>query len=174
MKRIIIDMDDVLADTTQKIIDRFNLINNESICKEQFEDSDFYTYVRQEKYLSYRDVLYEPGFFLNLEVFPDAQEIVKKLTEKYEVFIVSAATEFPNSLSEKQEWLNKYFPFISWERMVFCGDKTVIKGDIMIDDHERNFAGFEGFKLLYHSPHNTLVRGFKRVKNWKEIYEILQ
>ena len=174
MKRLIIDMDDVLADASQGIIDHFNKINNENISKEQFEDSDFYTFIRQEKYISYRDVLYEVGFFRDLEVFPDAQAIVEELSKKYEIFIVSAATEFPQSLSEKQEWLSKHFPFISWKNIVFCGDKSIIKGDIMIDDHARNFDGFEGYKLLFHSPHNTLVKGFKRVKNWKEIYELLR
>lgn len=174
MKRLIIDMDDVLADTGAKILRLFNEKNNESITKEFFEDKDFYTYIKQEHFVSFRDQLFEPGFFSDLEVFPDAQEVVEKLSEKYEIYIVSAAVEFPNSLIEKYNWLSVYFPFISWRNIVFCGDKSIVHGDIMIDDHERNFANFEGEKLLFHAMHNTQVQGYKRVKDWKDIYEILK
>ena len=172
-KRLIIDMDDVLADTGAKILRIFNERNNQNLTKDFFEDKDFYSYVRQSHFDSYRNELFEPGFFSDLETFPDSVEVVKALHEKYEVFVVSAATEFPNSLTEKVRWLERHFPFISWRNMVFCGDKSIVHGDIMIDDHARNFDKFEGEKLLFHSMHNTQVEGYRRVRDWKEIYEIL-
>ncbi len=167
-------MDDVLADTGAKILRIFNERNNESLTKDFFEDKDFYAYIKQEQFKTYRDLLFQPGFFSDLEVFPHAQEVVKTLSEKYEIFIVSAAVEFPNSLLEKYNWLRLYFPFIPWTHMVFCGDKSIVHGDIMIDDHSRNFKNFEGEKLLFHSMHNTQENTYKRVKDWKEIYEILK
>ncbi|WP_367913323.1 5'-3'-deoxyribonucleotidase [Leadbetterella sp. DM7] len=173
-KRLIIDMDDVLADTGAKILRIFNERNHLNLTKEFFEGKDFYAYVRQSHFITYRDELFKPGFFTDLEVFPDSVEVVKALSEKYEVFIVSAATEFPNSLTEKVNWLFLHFPFISWQNMVFCGDKSIVHGDIMIDDHARNFEHFEGEKLLFHSMHNTLTEGYRRVNDWKEIYEILK
>jgi 5'-nucleotidase len=174
MKRLIIDMDDVLADTGAKILQIFNDTNNLNVTKEYFEDKDFYATIKSDQYVSYRDRLFEPGFFRDLEVFPDAKEVVKELYEKYEIYIVSAAMEFPTSLYDKYEWMAEHFPYISWRNIVFCGDKSIVHGEIMIDDHARNFANFEGEKLLFHSMHNTQVQGYKRVKNWKEIYEILK
>lgn len=173
-KRLIIDMDDVLADASGKILRIFNERNNLDLNKDFFEDKEFYPYVRQSHFISYRDELFKPGFFTDLEVFPDAVEVVKSLSEKYEVFIVSAATEFPNSLTEKVRWLELHFPFISWQNMVFCGDKSIVRGDVMIDDHARNFEKFAGEKLLFHSIHNTQTPGHRRVRNWKEVYEILK
>lgn len=112
-----------------------------------------------------------PGFFLDLPVIEGSQEVVEKLNKKYELFIVSAATEFPQSLSEKQVWLNKFFPFIGWEQMVFCGWKTIIKADIMIDDHFKNLDHFEGHTLLFNQPHNQLADPGRhlRVFSWEEI-----
>jgi 5'(3')-deoxyribonucleotidase len=43
------------------------------------------------------------------------------LNNKYELYIVSAGMEFPNSLREKYDWLAEAFPFISWEQIVLCG-----------------------------------------------------
>lgn len=172
--RLILDMDDVLADTSAKILAVFNERNGLQLDKNYFEDKNFYELVHSGQYHSYRDALYEPGFFRDIAVFEDAVEVVKALQEKYEIFVVSAATEFPNSLGEKIEWLAEHFPFVTWQNIVFCGDKSIVHGDIMIDDHARNFTHFQGRKLLYHSLHNTQVQGYERVKTWKEIYEILK
>ena len=78
----------------------------------------------------------------------DCIEGLKYLNDKYNVLIVSSATEFPGSLIEKQEWLNEHFPFITWQQMIFCGRKDSIKGDIMIDDHPKNLSFFSGVKVL--------------------------
>ncbi len=169
--RLLIDMDDVLADTGAKILDVFNQRNGLQLEKSFFEDKHFYEYIKGHN--SYRDALYEPGFFRDIKVFPDAIDVVKELNEKFEVYIVSAATEFPLSLTEKMEWLDEHFPFISWRNRVFCGDKSIVHGDIMIDDHARNFENFSGRKILFHSMHNTQVQGYERVKSWREIRELI-
>lgn len=174
MKRLIVDMDDVLADTCARILEVFNERNDLDLTKEFFEDKEFYPYVKQPGYVSYRDALDQPGFFRNLSVMPDSQEVLKELAEKYEIFVVSAALEFPNSLREKYDWLEEYFPFITWKNLVLCGDKRVVHGDVMIDDHSRNFEYFGGMKLLYHTMQNTQETGHRRVRSWKEIYQILK
>jgi 5'(3')-deoxyribonucleotidase len=88
------------------------------------------------------------------------------------VFIVSAATEFPNSLEDKQAWLGDHFPFISWTNIMFCGHK-IVNTDIMIDDRTKNFTRFNGRKLLFTSPHNVKLTEYERVNNWKEVAEKL-
>jgi 5'(3')-deoxyribonucleotidase len=116
-----------------------------------------------------------PGFFRNAPVMEGCQQVVRKLNEQYKIFIVSAAMEFPNSLTEKQAWLNEHFPFITWQQMVFCGSKEIIKADIMIDDHFKNLNFFSGETILYTQPHNRLadVMQHKRVENWQQIETLL-
>ena len=168
--RLIIDMDDVLADASSKILSIFNEINETNIEPSFFDDKSFYDYVNSPKFKPYIKYIYEPGFFSDLKVFPNAQEVVKELSEKHEVFIVSAATEFPNSLKEKYDWMKEYFPFISWQNFVLCGDKSIVRGDIMIDDHEKNLINFKGEKILFDAQHNKLVKGYLRLNNWREIH----
>ncbi len=57
-----------------------------------------------------------------------SQEVLKEINKKYDLFVVSAAMEFPQSLSEKLSWLKNHFPFLTWKQIVFCGSKTVVHG----------------------------------------------
>ncbi len=116
-----------------------------------------------------------PGFFRDAPVVADSQQILARLNSVYEVFIVSAATEFPLSLAEKQSWLNEHFPFITWEQMVFCGSKQIIDADIMIDDHFKNLDYFRGKTFLFTQPHNQLASAGRhiRVNSWMEIERLL-
>jgi 5'-nucleotidase len=169
-KRIIIDMDDVLADASTKILNIFNSLNGTNFNKEFFEDKSFYEFTGQSQYKSYIDSIHEPGFFVDLSVITNAIEVVKELNETHNVYVVSAATEFPNSLKEKYDWMQKYFPFISWRNFVLCGDKSIINGDVMIDDHVKNLVTFKGETLLFNAMHNYTITGYNRVDTWLDIH----
>jgi len=81
--------------------------------------------------------------------------------------------EFPNSLKEKHIWLEKNFPYILWKNMILCGDKSILKGDILIDDHLKNLSVFDGQTILFDAIHNRKTEGHQRVKSWKEVADIL-
>jgi len=85
------------------------------------------------------------------------------------------ATEFPLSLTDKQLWLNEHFPFISWRQVVFCGNKNLIRADLMIDDHFKNLDNFDGETIMFIQPHNinSTDHLHKTVNSWKEIEKLL-
>ena len=59
--------------------------------------------------------------------------------------------------------------------MVFCGDKNIIKADIMIDDHPKNLDPFSGKTIMFTQPHNLLLNStlHKRADSWTEIEKLL-
>ena len=174
MKRIAIDMDDVLADTSIKIISEINKRLNKSYSMHELLSNDALKMEFYQDYLAHNSFLKEPGFFLDLPVKENAVEIVKELGKHYEIFIVSAATEFPESLKEKLSWLEEHFPFISWTHVVFCGHKYMIQADYLIDDHEKNLKTFStGTPLLFSALHNLHIEGYERVNSWNEIANLL-
>lgn len=173
MQRLLIDMDDVMADTSQKIINMVNETFGTTYTKEMLISDPKIKEEYQAKYLTQRHRLWDKGFFRDIHLMPDAQEVIGELYKKYEIFIVSAATEFPNSMSEKLEWLEDYFPYIGWSHTVFCGHKWMIKADYIIDDHEKNLINFTGKGLLFDAPHNQHIVDFQRVNSWKHIETIL-
>ncbi|MEO6637783.1 MAG: 5'(3')-deoxyribonucleotidase [Ginsengibacter sp.] len=170
MKRIAIDMDGVLADVYSQFIRMHADEFGEQLVLEDLEGK-----AEDEAFPGLRKHVNSPGFFRSAPLIAGCQEQVRILNEKYKIFIVSAAMEFPGSLTEKQSWLNEHFPFITWQQMVFCGSKDIINCDIMIDDHFKNLDYFSGETILFTQPHNKLAdsKRHKRVNNWQEINSML-
>ena len=171
-QRIAIDMDEVIADTIEKFIRLYRREHNIEITLPMLYGKEFRDALPEELYNTTRKYVNDPGFFRDIPVMPDSQRVVKELSEKYEVFIVTAAMEFRNSLIDKYDWLAEHFPFISWTHIIFCGLK-IVNVDIFIDDRSRNFVDFEGRKLLYSSPHNLEINEFERVSTWLEVADKL-
>jgi len=170
--RLAIDMDEVIADTIDKFITLYKREHNIDIPLSQMHGKEFRDMLPTELAGTNRKYINELGFFRDIKVIPDSQHVVKELCQKYDVFIVSAATEFKNSLIDKMDWLEEHFPFISWTNIIFCGRK-IVDVDIFIDDRIRNFTDFEGRKLLYTSPHNVTITDYERVNNWQEVAQKL-
>ncbi len=170
MERIAIDMDGVLADVSEQ----FFLYDERDFGKRRNLE-EVTGKLESIAFPKCREYVFTKGFFRTAPVMKESQDILSELNKRYEVFIVSAATEFPHSLSEKYEWLNEHFPFITWQQMVFCGAKTIIEADMMIDDHFKNLDHFKGITFLFSQPHNFLQNAgrHRRVSSWKEIADIL-
>ena len=64
--------------------------------------------------------------------------------------------------------------FISWKNIIFCGDKSVIGTDYMIDDHVRNLDCCKGKTFLFTAGHNKAVDRHTRVNNWNEVIRLLK
>jgi 5'(3')-deoxyribonucleotidase len=170
MKKIAIDMDGVLANVFEQFV-KYDAAETGIIKTIQ----DAIGKDEHEPFPNAAKYLHTPGFFRHLPVMPGSKEVMEELNKNYEVFIVSAATEFPQCLTEKQAWLNEHFPFIGWQQMVFCGIKTIIKADIMIDDNFRNLDPFEGKTILFNQPHTQLVNPGRhtRVFSWYDVEDLL-
>lgn len=166
--RIAIDMDEVLADPIHKFIQLYNRDHQVPLDLIIKPGTEIFQNVPAEINQKWFEYINEKGFFRDLPVIDGAVEAVQKLQENYEVYIVSAAMEFKNSLEDKFDWLQEHFPFISWKQIIFCGEK-IVDVDIMIDDRIKNFADFKGRPLLFTSPHNVLITEYERVDNWKQV-----
>jgi 5'-nucleotidase len=111
-----------------------------------------------------------PGFFASLKMIEGSRDALELLSQHTRIYIVSAATEYPNSLCEKFDWLAANFPFLDWRQIVLCGDKSIIRAEYMIDDNIHHLRRFEGEKILFDSPHNRKVPdAVHRVRNWNDV-----
>ncbi len=91
------------------------------------------------------------GFFLNLEPIPDALESYKKLGEFYDMWILTRPS-VPNPLcyTEKRVWIEKHLGIETCDRLIISPDKTLFKGDYLIDDNIHK--GFEGEMIQIGTP----------------------
>jgi 5'(3')-deoxyribonucleotidase len=169
MKRIAVDMDEVLADALSEHLVRYNRDHGEAITKDQLEGKWLWDIVSADRHARLEGYLRSEDFFEDLPVLENSQEVLAKLSQHYEIFIATAAMEFPNSFGPKYRWLRRHFPFIPPTHFVFCGDKSILLADYLIDDTFRHFERFKGQGILFSAPHNAAVTGFRRVGSWREI-----
>ncbi|KPV43419.1 5' nucleotidase, NT5C type [Alicyclobacillus ferrooxydans] len=168
MKRIAIDMDEVIADFAGKHIKLYNALFSDSLTTSDLEGHRLWT-LRPHQAKDILEILNDPMFFRDLDVIEGSQEVIAELSEQYEIFIATAAMERPSSFAAKFEWLKEHFPFLSDSNFVFCGDKSIIHADYLIDDSVRHFKRFVGQGILYSAPHNIHETGYVRVKDWEEV-----
>jgi 5'(3')-deoxyribonucleotidase len=166
MKRILIDMDEVIAEVYPKFLDIYEQEFGRRPEQAEFWGKKIYDMPGAERI---REYLHHPGFFADLPVIQDSQDVIRELMDNYEVFINSAAMEFRHSLQEKYDWLQMHFPFIPFKNVIFCGDKRALRGDYMIDDHTKNLRSFQGTPLLFTASHNAFETEFIRVNSWQEV-----
>ena len=169
-QRLIVDMDGVLADVYEQFL---NYEEIETGIRQPIED--LYGKPEEIAFKNMGKYVLSKGFFRNTPVLEGSIPALYRLNKQYELFVVSAAVEFPQSMEEKYYWLCEHFSFISWEQMIFCGLKSAVKGDIMIDDHFKNLDSFDGRTILFTQPHNYGLenKNHTRVFNWQEVLDLL-
>ena len=168
-KRICVDMDEVMADAIAEHLIRYNRDHNVNLTKEDLRGKRFWQVVPAPHHDALDDYLRAEDFFANLDVMPDAPRVLAEMQRHYEIFIASAAMEVPSSFNPKFRWLQRHFPTLPHTHIVFCGDKSILRADYLIDDNPRQLAAFSGEGILYDAPHNAAVTGYTRVHNWLEI-----
>jgi 5'(3')-deoxyribonucleotidase len=162
-------MDEVMADTLAEHLRRYNQTFDEEVTPQDLAGKGLWAVTPADRQQQLRAFLDAEDFFEDLALIPDAQEVLQQLSSGFEIFIATQAMVVPNSLGPKYRWLQRHFPFIPPTHYVFCGNKSILRADYLIDDQPRNLIHFEGKGLLYTAPHNLTVTGFTRVDNWKQI-----
>jgi 5'(3')-deoxyribonucleotidase len=162
-------MDEVMADTLAEHLRRYNQEFDENVTAGDLVGKGLWEVTPEDRQHQLRAFLDAEDFFEDLPLIPDAQEVLKLLSDRFEVYIASQAMAVPNSLGPKYRWLQRHFPFISPTHYVFCGNKSILRADYLIDDQPRNLQRFEGQGLLYTAPHNLNATGFVRVNHWQEV-----
>lgn len=169
---ICVDMDEVIADALAEHLHRYNRDFRERITRADLQGQWLWDFVPPERQQALSEYLMSEDFFAVLRVMPHAQRVLERLQSRYEIYIATAAMEVPSSFNAKFEWLKKYFPFIPASHIVFCGNKSILRGDYLIDDNPRQLRLFQGEGILFSSPANANVTGFRRVHNWLEVEEL--
>src|ERR1700739_3789108 len=156
-------MDEVMADTLGEHLRRYNQAFEEEVTLDDLAGKGIWEIAPADRQKELRAFLDAEDFFEDLALMPGAQEVLKCLSTRFELFIATQAMTVPNSLGPKYRWLQRHFPFIPPTNYVFCGNKCILRADYLIDDLPRNLQRFEGKGLLYSAPHNLAATAYTRV-----------
>ncbi|MFK8056505.1 MAG: 5'(3')-deoxyribonucleotidase [Saprospiraceae bacterium] len=171
MKTIAIDMDEVIADIIRKFQDLFEAAHGRRLTDAELDGKKVY---QIPEAMEIRKELFKKGFFRDLELIPGALEGVEFLRKHYKIYFVTAAMEFRNSFEDKYDWLFEHLPWVDWKHIVFCGDKSIIATDYLLDDHAKNLSTFSGTPLLFDALHNRAETRFRRLTGWNEVIQFFQ
>lgn len=164
-------MDEVIADLMPKFYQLFEAQTGRKADPILLEGKKIYALEGGE---GLREAIYERGWFRDLPFIDGAAETLDWLRQHYSIYFVSAAMEFRNSLEDKYDWLHERLPWVSWRQIVFCGDKSLIHTDYLIDDHAFNLETFRGTPLLFDALHNRGETRFTRLDSWAHVREYFE
>jgi len=166
--RLAIDMDEVIADAHPFQAAWFRENFGYEWSPEQIETGAWHSLVTADHAEAMEAALHDGKMFGAFAPMAGSQDALRRLMERYDVFITTAAMEYPASCGPKFAWLQEHFPFIPRLNIVFCGDKSILAADLLVDDNVRHFARFQGQGVLFSAPHNANVEWPVRVSGWAE------
>jgi 5'(3')-deoxyribonucleotidase len=128
---LFIDMDGVLVNFYQGV-------------KSNYPDFDTYPLERQRQITS--ELSARSGFFTSLEPMEGAVDAFRKLSEKFDVYILSTPDWFGvTSWTEKRIWVEQHLGDLAFKRLILSHNKGLFSGRALIDDRLRNGVGnFKG------------------------------
>ncbi len=116
----------------------------------------------------------EPNFYLNLKPIPGSVDALKTMLDLgYDVKICTTpAPHYENCVLAKYQWVEKHFGRDFTKRIIFVRDKTLIRGQLLIDDKPlvEGVCKPEWEHVLYDYPYNRQVADKRRLDwgNWRE------
>jgi len=175
--RILIDMDGVITDFDGEFLKRWRERYPQKIFIKD-EDRTIFQVIKQypeELRPLALEIIWEPGFFRDMIPVQGAFDALYEMEKMGpELFIcTSPLSTYKNCVLEKYEWVERHLG-VDWvNRIILTNDKTLVKGDILIDD-KPVIIGVEHAPewdhILYDRPYNRDVNR-KRLtwKNWRDV-----
>lgn len=124
------------------------------------------------------EIMSQPGFFISFEPQPYAVEAVKEIVAQgAKVFFCTAPLPFQyeSCVAEKFAWIRKHFGEQYLSKIIITRDKTLIKGNVLIDDKPKITGACpqpEWTHIVFNQPYNQDVEG-PRLSNWTDWKSIL-
>lgn len=174
---ILVDMDDVLENLVECWVNELNKKCGSFLCEENITDwkiAKFFPSLTNDEIFSPLNTI---EFWEKISPMQNAQEILKQLIDDGHTVRVVTASHYA-TVSAKIKRLLEMYPYLKWEDVIIASDKSLICGDIMIDDGTHNLEVTScGLAVLFDRPHNRSYNdeaaGMVRVETWDEIYKVV-
>lgn len=185
-KTIMIDMDEVIVvgRFSDFLVEFLGNVNFENLHTQNRQDLLKAREVEFKKIYKYKNC-YKDNNGNYIEPLPNCVDVIKKLNERYDVYIVTKyiwnenVIDAATNLKNKFEYLHYWLPFVDENKFIFMSDKTKIHYDIGIDDRINNLHSCN-IKLLFTEFRNKNItdeelrtKGIKRVNNWLDVEKVI-
>jgi len=123
-------------------------------------------------------VFHEKGFFANLPPMDGGLSALSEMRDAGLNVLLCTAPVLTSAycVAEKFEWVQRHLGSEWLPRVVLTTDKTIVKGDVLIDDKPR-ITGFqaepEWQQIIFTASYNTDTSHRVRMNHWDEWREVL-
>lgn len=184
--KLFLDFDNTIVDTIAAVVSLYNedyvnhdgfvAINPENVTSWEFTECNLATYEEIDRYFG------DKRFFQRVKLYPSAGQVLRSLSHRYDITIVSHG--YASNLKLKEEWVkdklfkeifdnscNAEFIGVDWETH---NDKSHVdmSNSIFVDDSIRNLETSSAkYKILYgeYMDWNNTNIEFIRCKNWLDL-----
>ena len=184
--KLFLDLDNTIVDTIAAVVSLYNedyvnhdgfvAINPENVTSWEFTECNLATYEEIDRYFG------DKRFFQRVKLYPSAGQVLRSLSHRYDITIVSHG--YASNLRLKEEWIkdnlfkeifdsscNAEFIGVDWETH---NDKSHVdmSNSIFVDDSIRNLETSSAkYKILYgeYMDWNNTNIEFIRCKNWLDL-----
>lgn len=184
--KLFLDFDNTIVDTIAAVVSLYNedyashegfvQVDPKDVTSWEFTECNLATYEEIDKYFG------DKRFFQRVKLYPSAGQVLRSLSHRYDITIVSHG--YASNLKLKEEWVkdklfkeifdnscNAEFIGVDWETH---NDKSHVdmSNSIFVDDSIRNLETSSAkYKILYgeYMDWNNTNIEFIRCKNWLDL-----
>lgn len=174
--KIFVDVDDVCADLMPAWLARYNRDYQDSLTREQITGWSLLEHVKPECGLKIYDYLEDPTLYDDVGLIDGALNGVNSLREMgHRVIFATSSTN--GAAGRKLRWLIehdflKQNPKRVYHDYIEIHDKSLLAGDVLIDDGPHNVKNFKGLGVLMRRPHNRGEEWPVTVNSWGDAIEL--
>ena len=174
---ICFDIDNVMNDLTEKALALYNARANKNIQMSDLTTYNFYDCLSKEDADGIVDLFKDKELWDSLKPLQGAKEGLKHIIKQGHKVFLATATD-PINFEWKCSWVNRYFSFIPTDNIIRIMDKSLLRIDVMVDDHLSNLMSnvCERVCLDYawnHSSSKDYAYDIKRAYSWEDIIDII-
>lgn len=169
---VLCDIDDVMWDFVPHMINWFNKLSSKEIKVEDFKEWDVGKVIPQSRLDIFWSISTWRIFWDGIEARFGAYKYAQLLNQEYKLYFVTATR-----LGVSDYKIDRFLEMFNWvkpDQIIACQDKSMIKGDLLIDDAYHQLQNFTGKKLLVtrswneviDTQNNDIMRGY----DWSDIY----
>ena len=132
---VLVDMDGVVANLEDRLVVILNETKQHDVAKKIVGRKHFDFDGETEK--ACRPILSSAGFYLSLAPVEGCVDALKDMVKQgYDVrFCTKPLNQYQHCVPEKYAWVEKHFGAEWTKRMIVTGDKSLVGGTFLIDDH---------------------------------------
>lgn len=180
---VLVDIDGVVAETHKRWLELYNRDWRDNLTIDDITDWSVHKFVKPECGAAVYGYLRFPWLYDDVEEVEGAFAGVSAIRSMGHRVVFVSAGMYPG----KVEWLHRHGFLVEyphgtehWEAatdVVLAGDKSIIRGSVLIDDRWENVRDFHSFSILYDRPWNSrvsMVTKLWKAYNWDHVVEVIR